>query len=790
MKTIRLNRWHILLPILIWWLLFITLSAFNFNRFELLNIVGFLFLAIAPGLLTMLASRIRGLPFWGYATLTVGFSLLELMLLALLGNTFLPFAGITRPLDKAPLLFELYPLIAVLAAVVWLRVKEIDITVKKYLLFDNLRDWIFSFAPIIFVGLAVLGTISLNDGGSNIWTMVMLGGMGMYIVFLMIYTKELDENTTLTSLFFMALSLLLMTNLRGWYITGHDIQNEYKVFELTKNAGLWNIAAYQDAYNACLSITILPTIISNLLNFPDPYVYKFFFQIFFALCPGLVYLIGRHWTSRRISLIGTIFFMGFPTFFTDMPFLNRQEVAFLFYGLMLYIIFEPKLDLRIRQLLFILMGIGVILSHYSTTYTVLVVFGLAVIFRPLFLELLAWLKSKPRFKDTAITVPLKSKTTGQPKITLVMVAVLFGLSFVWTSIITKTGNNVTAVIGQTFAAVKDGFGSGNRSIDVTTLLTFTKPNQSSELQSYITNVIDPIRASSSPEEYFPEQTYDQYLYTPLSPETTPLDDLGKSLGNLGINTEIVIPAFGELIAKLTEILVPIGMIYLLLSQYIVTSVDDELYLIALFCLVFIAMNIILPILSTEYGIFRAMQQSMFVIAPIIAIGSVALGNWLFNSFKPLKKYITGERFAVALTGAFFFYSTSFLPYLFGGATAALHLSNMGTYYDNYFIQETEVYGVEWLTSIASTAATNGVRINIQTTKYNKFASLTSLDAYTDIFPGVIQKDGYVFLGPTTVINRRATVIDNADPVTYAYPIQFLEDNKNLIYDNGGAEVYR
>jgi hypothetical protein len=55
---------------------------------------------------------------------------------------------------------------------------------------------------------------------------------------------------------------------------------------------------------------------------------------------------------------------------------------------------------------------------------------------------------------------------------------------------------------------------------------------------------------------------------------------------------------------------------------------------------------------------------------------------------------------------------------------------------------------------------------------------------------VIQQAGYVFLNATTANEHRATIIYNADAVTYTYPIQFLQDNKNLIYNNGGSEVYR
>lgn len=789
MKTLRLNRWNIILPILAWWLLFSALSIFDYNRFQVLNIVGFPFLAIIPGLLTLVSARVKNLPFWAYATLSVGFSILELMLMGLIGNTFLPFAGIARPLDKPVLLLELYPLIVVLITIAWLRIEPIEIMIKRYLLSDSMRDFILSLTPILFVVMSILGAIRLNNGGSNIFTITMLGAMGVYIIFLMYYAKNIGESVIPTALFFMASALLLMTDLRGWYITGHDIQSEYRVFQITKSAGLWSMAAYRDAYNACLSITILPTIFSNLLQVPDPYIFKFFFQLFFALVPVLVYLIGRHWTPPRIAFLGTIYFIAFPTFFTDMPFLVRQEIAFLFFGLMLYIIFEKSLDLRLRQLLFLLMGIGVVLAHYSTTYTVLVILGFAVISGPIFRKMIDWVKDKPFYQNSALG---SAKIEGV-KITFAMVLVLFALSFTWTTIITNTGSNVTNVLGQTFEAVKDGFAGNNRSIDVSTLLSFSKPNQNQELEEYIQQDVDPIRASSTTGTYFSEQTYDQYPITATSSGVLPLTSLGNFAARIGINAPQMVTLFGELLAKLTELLVPLGMIYLVVRKSrMFPSVDPELYLIGFFCLVFIGLNIVLPVLSTQYGIFRALQQSMFVIAPIIIAGAVLLGDGIALLLRPFTKRFSGATFAMILTSIFFFYSTYFIPYLFGGNLAQLHLSNTGTYYDDYLIQASEVYGVNWLTATANTDAVNGVRFDLQTDGFTdyEFASLTGLGAYGDIFPPVIQRTGYVFLAPTVAVNDRASVIYNADPVSYAYPLQFLEDNKSLIYNNGEAEVYR
>lgn len=802
----KLTSHKILLITATWAGLFLLLSATQFNHFQILNIVGFLTLTLLPGLLTVILLKLDGLPFWAYLSLSVAFSLLELMVMALLGNAALPYFGVVRPLDGPYLLVEFFILISVLVAVSYKFFEEVRIPIKRFVIFKTWRDVAFALTPIVFVLMSIAGAMRLNNGATGTLTLVMLGAMGVYIAGLIYYSEKLGENVIPVALFFLSLALLLMTSLRGWYVTGHDIQSEYKVFELTKNAGLWSMAFYRDVYNACLSITILPTTYFNLLKVPDPYVYKIFFQILFALCPGIVYLIARHWTNRWISLLATIYFISFPTFFGDMPFLIRQEIAFIFYGLMLYIIITPKIGITIRQVLFVIMGIGIILSHYSTTYTILVIFGLSVVSRPIFILLINRFKNKAIFRRSALIPPLNVEALNKAKITFYMVAILFVASFLWTSTITDTGGGLQKVIKETISAVRDGFAGNNRSIDAISLLSFSKPNQNQELKDYISYVVAPIRKVAPSGEYFEEQTYSKYIFTALEDVINPISRIGRIFERLGIDVRMLMLTLGQILSKLIEILMPLGMVYFLFRKSIVKNIDNEIYLISFYYLIFIILNIILPVLSTEYGIYRALQQSMFIIAPVIVVGGTMIGIGLMQIVNYCTTFVgknrvpikilnnVGKGFTIVLAMLFFLYSTSLIRQILGGNISTLHLNNAGRYYDNYLIRLEEIYGVEWLTNTVAVdpESAQGIRLLVQADRYSnsKFASLTSFSAQTDIFPGLIRKKGYVFIGPSVTKKQRATIIYNSDQVVYTYPIKFLDDNKNLIYDNGGVDIYK
>jgi len=812
MKNFVIKRNFLIVGVIVWWLVFAVLSMEKVNNFQTLNIVGFLFLLFIPGMLTVVSLRLKEITFWASLSLSVAFSLLELMVMALIGNFLLPKFGMIHPLEQNILLMELNITIAILSCIAWKRLDswEFNILERIHNIFPSKLDFFLSFFPVVFVIQSIAGSFILNNGGGGITTLCLLGEIAFYILFLYLFVKKLGDNAIPIALYFISLSLLLMSSLRGWYITGHDIQSEYMVFELAKNSGIWNIGFYHDAYNACLSITILPTIFFNLLKFSDPYVYKFFFQLIFPVCSGVVYLISRHFAKKSVSLAAGLFFISFPTFFADMPFLNRQEIAFVFYGLMLYFIFEKKLDIVKRQLIFIILGLGVIISHYSTTYTTLLVFSLAVIVKPLFVKFFNILSLRLNlFKNSSLLYSPKQKMLGNDrKITYPVIVFLFVASFFWTSIVTNTGGNLSHVLKETTSAIKSGFSENNRSTDALNLISFRKPSQQKELEDFIDKFIKPLREKEQTGVYYNESTYSKYKFIALPDEEIPMTKIGNFVQKRGVDVKFINVTVGRTLTKLMEILAPLGIVFLLFRKRLSETIDDEFYLMAIFSLFFISLNIFIPVLSTEYGIFRALQQSMFVLALPMIVGMSFIGV-LFGKFKQkIQRYFFKIKFInkknslavdndyviIILVLVFFMYSTTFLPQLFGKTPAMLYLSNTGRYYDNYLIKTAEIYGVTWLQNLASSAnsSISGVKIKIQSDRYSKgkIASIKPIDVENEIFPGLVRKDAYVFLGKAVTTKQRETLVYGGDQITYTYPVKFLDDNKNLIYNNGEVKIYR
>jgi len=61
---------------------------------------------------------------------------------------------------------------------------------------------------------------------------------------------------------------------------------------------------------------------------------------------------------------------------------------------------------------------------------------------------------------------------------------------------------------------------------------------------------------------------------------------------------------------------------------------------------------------------------------------------------------------------------------------------------------------------------------------------------TDIYPLLIRKATFLVLGDTTVHSDRAAAYVDGDVIDYRYPFKVLDQNKNLVFNNGSTEIYK
>jgi uncharacterized membrane protein len=352
----------------------VLLVLFDVQYFYLRVIFSFIFLTTIPGLLILLLLKIRDIDTWEYLVYTIGLSIAFLMFAGLAVNEILPWLHITeKPFSLISLLVSFDIILSIIGFIAYRGNKDISLEIK----FPKL-DWlnIFFFAmPVILLIMSILGSIILNNEGSNILILIMLGETAVYIFLAVLFRDKLNENIYPWAILWISLSLLLATSLRSKYVFGSDVTTEYFVFQLTEKGLHWSMLNLpHHPYNACLSITILPTILNSFLNINGQYIFKFFIQIIFIFTSVSIFLTFRRYVEVIFAFLASCFFIFTPTYFMVMPMHTREEISLLFFSLILLVLFNDKINTKFKNILFLVFGFSMVVSHYSATYIALSIF--------------------------------------------------------------------------------------------------------------------------------------------------------------------------------------------------------------------------------------------------------------------------------------------------------------------------------------------------------------------------------------------------------------------------------
>ena len=762
------------------------------------TLISFCTYTLLPGFLISLILRIRKISFWENLLFIVGLSIAFLEFGGLLLNILLPLFGINDPLTFQNLVigFDIYILLLFILA--WIRTKQLVVQIQ--LPRRSKIEKVLYTLPVFFPMLATLGAIVLNNGGSDILTLILLGTIAFYSLLLVLFRDKIPTDLFPYAIFFIGIACLFTTSLRSWYITGHDIEREFYVFQLTNTHHMWSMAFYQDAYNACLSITILPTILTNLLSIQDIYVYKVIFQILFATSPVLVFFILKNYTTPVFAFLSAFLFMSFPTFFNDMPMLNRQEIGYIFFGLALYMMLErtrpqqsytksdtrslsalpsgisesdtrslSALSLSMRRILFSIFALSVIVSHYSTNYVILALVA--------FVYISTLIISLPFVKKTfALLVsksPIKPKNTFPNKafLSLPLILLLILMTYVWNTLYTNSSNQAGSVIEEVISSlfVQSNDKSSDLSYSIFSIFFAPKPDPQQELQDYINR----IRQSEKSENIYSKSITNKYPTYPIPQELLPPTPLGNLLSSFHFSVFGVQAELRSLSASFMQIFVFIGLLAVFFLKNEKTF--DLQYLLLCFGAIFLlALITVLPALSKEYGILRMFQQLLFVISLPIVLG---LSSILFF-VKTQRKIL----FIGLIAIIFFLNLTGFLSHLTGDYYPQMTLDNAGLYYDAYYVRGSDVVAIIWL----SKNNVNHEPVESDQSGTNKLLSYGNINAINGDFPVVILKNAYVYLQVSTY---KEVSIDR-NTLFYSSPESFLNDHKNLIYNNGKNDIYR
>ncbi|WP_370352666.1 hypothetical protein [Catenulispora sp. EB89] len=785
-----------------------------------------------------------------------GFALVTDFAVLLLVNFGAPLVGYYRPLATVPLAagFALVNLLigalSPQCAVDWHRIRRLRP--------EGLR--VIGGYGVLCVVLAVAGATRLNNGlGPQVSMLAYTAIAGLLALMLIRHNRYAVEVLEL-GVFLGAAALLLLTSLRGWLITGHDIQVEYEVYRLNLGGGHWVISQYATAYNACLSITLLPVALTKLTAFSAAGVWKIVFPLMFAVAPVALFRSVNNLASRQVALLSSALFLTFPTFFTDMAYMARQEIAFVILGAAVVVMTDQVAEARLRRYALVPLLTGIVLAHYSTAYVLVMVLGSGVVVTTAW-RLLDRIGERRRGRGVSGTAAASQaadtwdygdwdygdsldKTDGvgetsgvgaaggvgtvgtlaaerqgsaggtggkgwlsrfskavrnpdgpPPKpaapafLTVWLVALTAVLAVGWAGPVTHTSGQLTStliaswkeVIGQT-----SDVGSADTSQSLVGGSTVTDAQR---MAAYLAET----RASTTQDRdeglLYPQSVIDKYPTPITSIPDLPLTSVGTGLQSLGLPVASLngLVRFG--IAAGIQLLLLLGTAVALLGlryrrvRAELTPTRDQAALAVASIAVLVLLTLV-PQLTVDYSVLRALQQGIFFFGPFMAAGLLWALRWCGRYRTPVVAAVIAVM-AIDITGV--------VPRITGGYQPQLALSNSGNYYDAYYPTDAEMDAAAWLQSVydrSSPDVQQGMLLQTSQDVYERIQTvyLGPVDGTVD--PLMLQPGSYVMLGHAEVDQDRASVDYRGTAVNYTYPTKLLEDLLDKIYVGPGVEIYR
>ncbi|MBE6485576.1 MAG: DUF2206 domain-containing protein [Methanosphaera stadtmanae] len=353
----------LLIQILMWVVGFFSYNQIHIPIFN--DIITLLYLALVPGVLILRVLKLHKLGNTFTTLLSVGLSILSVLLVGLFMNQVYPYFGISKPIETLPLLitFTIYNMILLLLA--YKQDKNYFHNSSSKLSIELLTSNQFICLCILPL-IAIIGAYTLQYYGRNEIQILLL--LLICTLVLAMAWGYLKREYYHIAIFSIAISILYYSVLISNHIWGYDIFFEYQFATYVIKNGIWD-HTWPHAYNAMLSVVMYAPIYNKLSGMTLTWILKFIYPFLFSLISIGLYKIFEKHTGGKIAFLAAFFFIAYNGFsYGWMVQMARQQIAEIFLVLLVWLMIDRTIPQTKRKILYLLFGVGLILSHYSVTY--------------------------------------------------------------------------------------------------------------------------------------------------------------------------------------------------------------------------------------------------------------------------------------------------------------------------------------------------------------------------------------------------------------------------------------
>ena len=273
-------------------------GIFSYNQTHIpifSDIVTLLYLSLVPGILILRIMKIHKLGNTFTTLLSVGLSILSVMLVGLTMNQLYPLIGIAKPIETIPLIVTFSIFNMLLLALAYYRDKEYFHHSSSKLSIKLLTSNQFICLCILPL-IAIIGAYTLQYYGRNEIQILLL--ILICVLVLAMAWGYLKRDYYHIAIFSIAISLLYYSVLISNHIWGYDIFFEYQFATYVIKNGIWD-HTWPHAYNAMLSVVMYAPIFNKLSGMTLTWIFKFIYSFLFSLIS-----IGLYKIFERLPVFG------------------------------------------------------------------------------------------------------------------------------------------------------------------------------------------------------------------------------------------------------------------------------------------------------------------------------------------------------------------------------------------------------------------------------------------------------------------------------------------------------
>lgn len=708
------------------------------------------FLLVVPGAAVMARTSLQPREASVRLAWSVGASMLVLMFLGLAYSLLLPHLGDARPLSTWSIAAGVDVVtVAALAA----NARRSD--PLSYLLGHHaprLGEIGAAFALCLLPLAAMAGAERLNGGHSGALAVAVLVAVLVVYLASVVAAARVPAWMLSAMLYSTALATTFASAMRSSYPFGSDIQSEYRAFSLTMAAGAWHLPVHGNAYDAMLSITVLPTILVLTSHVSGIYLFKVMYPVVFGLFPVLVYAVSARWFSKRAALLGAVVVIAQGFYAADITAIVRQDIGLLYFALFVVTAFDEHLPRVVRQVGVVVSAVGMAISHYSTAYFACVV---------LLLGYVAYLVLRLARRRSAVRAVL-----SLPVVVLTLCAV-----FVWNVVVTRSAENVTNLVTSISRNGLDILPASRGTSLISRILN-----------ADVTPSVTPAKFLQTAVGYY--RTNDPWIH-PYPAALTRHFPIGKAtISGVARHVPAVLASTTNTLSTVSNelllLLVGIGILLLVWQERRIThECRAEFAALALGCLALLALLRTSAALSSLYNAPRGQVQG----ALLLSVGLALVCDRLFAL-----RWLVGQA-AIGLAGlgaAFVLFANSGLSDYVLVGNGVDTLANAGEAYQRYYFTDTDIASASWLGTVHRD---HGV---VYADIYGglQLAEVTSVGpVVATVLPQVLEPRAYVYATSTNIVDHTARANVDSEYLVYRFPKAFLDTVKDVVFSTATTRVY-